>query len=182
MSRLVLGARAAAAGVLVSVSFAALPSFAAPEATPAAAVVTAVEKICLPLVSGQGLQTIAASTGLEQRDGGWVERVEGKKQIRISPPGRANPNICTGEVLYDRDGQAPILAALDAWAQSKNLTKGKAREESKGSDLQYRASSWFGPAPNGGTAAVVFTEQRELDGRSLAGDLDQAMLVVSVSR
>lgn len=180
MSRLVHGAGAAAAGVLVSVSFAAFQSAAAPAVSPAAAVVTAVEKVCLPLVSGQGLQTIAASTGLEQRDGGWVERIDGKKQIRISPPGRANPNICTGEVIYDRDGQAPILEALDAWAQSKNLTKGKVREESKGSDLQYRASSWFGAGPNG-TTAVVFTEQRELDGRSLAGDFDQAMLLVSVS-
>jgi hypothetical protein len=148
----------------------------------AAAVVTTVERICLPLIGGQGIQTVASTTGLNRRDGDWIVRISDRSQIRISPPGRANPTICTGEVVYPQGGEGPILEALDAWAAARSpaMTKSKSRAETRSGDLQYRASAWFGPSPTG-TTAVVFTEQKELDGRPLEGDRDRAMLVVSVT-
>ena len=140
-----------------------------------AVVVSAVEQVCLRQIGGSGVQ--AASTGGANRDG-WIQKLDGRGEVRVSPPSRANPKVCQASVSYAPGGQQAILAAIDAWAAAHNLQKTKTREPSKGADLQYWISSWTG-TDGAATTAIVFTEQAELDGRPTGGALSEAVLLVS---
>jgi len=172
--------RAGLALAMIVSAVASAPAFAAE--APAAAVVTAVERLCLPLIAGQTPEAVAASSGLRARGGAFSVRLAGRGELRVSPPGRANPTVCTGSVSYPAGGSEAIVAALDAWAAGRTpaLPKTKAREHSQNADLQYWVSSWVGPGPTG-TTAVVFTEQAELDGRPTGGALSEAVLLVNVT-
>ena len=167
--------------IMVSGSLVASTPAIAAEA-PGAAVVTAVERICLPLIAGQTQDAVSASSGVRARGGNFSIRLDGRGEVRVSPPGRANPTVCTASVSYGAGGSEAIVAGLDAWAAARTppLPKTKTREQSKGADLQYWVSSWVGPQPTGMTA-VVFTEQAELDGRPSGGALNEAVLLVNVT-
>jgi hypothetical protein len=167
------------AGVALAVACAGSLAAPAPANTAEAAgtaVVAAVEQVCLRQIGGQGLQT-ASSTPAQNRDG-WIQKLEGRGEVRVSPPSRANPHVCQASVSYAPGGQQAILGAIDAWAAAHNLQKTKTRDASKGADLQYWISAWSG-TEGGGTTSVVFTEQAELDGRPTGGALSEAVLLVS---
>lgn len=146
--------------------------------TSAASIVAAVERICLPLLSKQPIETVASSTGLAKRDGEWTLRFQGAGAVRISPPSPANPTVCMGSVEYERANEKAIVEALAEWAGAKGLKPVKTGERTKNAYLQYRTSSWSGRV-GGKATTVIFTEQTELDGRPTAGALDEAALLVS---
>ena len=169
------------AGVALAVAFAGSLAAPAPAiaAEPAAtAIVNAVEKVCLTRIAAQGVQSVSAGGG-QNRDA-WVQKLEGRGEIRVSPASRANPRVCQASVSYAPGGEKVIIAAIDAWAAAHNppLAKTKTRDPSKGTDLQYWISAWTGSS-GAGTTAVVFTEQAELDGRPTGGALSEAVLLVS---
>lgn len=152
--------------------------------SPGAVIVTAVEKVCLPLVGGQTLQAVAAATGVTVRDNSWTMPLPGRGEIRVSPPGRANPTTCSASVSFTPGGQTAFIAALNEWAaaHAPPLRPLRRREQSRNSDLQYWISSWTGGTAQAGTTNLVFTEQAELDGRPTDGALSEAMLLVNVAK
>jgi hypothetical protein len=153
-------------------------SFSADE--PSSAVVTVVERVCLPLIAKQPLDAVGPSAGLTRKSGDWTLAMQGAGSIRVSPPSPANPSTCIGNLEYERAAGASMRSALATWAGEKGLALVKSDEQTKNSYLQYHTSSWSGRL-DGKATTVVFTEQTELDGRPTAGSLDEATLLVNAA-
>ncbi len=149
----------------------------------ATAVVTTVERICLPLIEGQPIKTVAAATGLKQARGEWVLQLEGKQRVTVAPPGGANPTVCSAVIIHAPGDQEPIVKALDAWAMGKTpaYSRDKVREDIKGAVALRKTSSWYAATPAGNTN-IVFSEEKTLQGGPVAGPLDQATLMVNVAK
>lgn len=151
--------------------------------SPGATIVAAVEKVCLPLIGGQSLQTVAAAaTAGAVRDNVWTASLPNRGEIRIRAPGAANPRVCSASISFSPGGHTAFIAALDAWAaaHAPPLRQLRRRDPSRTADLQYWISSWTG-AGGGRTTNLVFTEQAELDGRPTDGALMEAVLLVNVT-
>lgn len=151
-------------------------------ASPGETIVAAVEKVCLPLIDGQPLQTVAAATSGAVRDNVWTASLPNRGEIRIRPPSVANPKVCSASISFAPGGHTAFISALDAWAagHAPPLRQLRRRDQSRTADLQYWISSWTGGAANR-TVNVVFTEQAELDGRPTDGALMEAVLLVNVA-
>ncbi|WP_374471640.1 hypothetical protein [Phenylobacterium sp.] len=168
------------------VSLLAAPSFAQAEGadsrTPEAiALQSALERVCVPLIAGQDPDAVSQASGLRQRDGQWVLTVDGRKELLVLPPTPANPNVCSLTVTYDAGGEKPILDLLNAWALANSLEVRRVREPSEGPLRDRRTSSWEG-SRQGAPTALVFSEEKTKDGKPVAGDLDQATVLLSIAR
>ena len=146
-------------------------------------IVAAVEKICLPLIDGQPLRTVASAAPGAVRDNVWTAALPNRGEVRVRPPSAANPKVCSASISFAPGGHAAFIAALDAWAagHAPPLRQLRRRDQSRTGDLQYWISSWTGGGGNGRTINVVFTEQAELDGRPTDGGLMEAVLLVNVT-
>lgn len=115
---------------------AATPPAATPDATPApppptvpttgdgAAIISLVEKICVPLVRGGNLDDLAkansATLGLKKnrRDNSWTMPLGTTNKdynVTIFAPG-ANKDVCRGEVHYALGEDKPIVNAVNIWS------------------------------------------------------------------
>jgi hypothetical protein len=135
----------------------------------------------VPLIAGRDPDAVSKSAGVRDRDGQWVLTVDGRKEIMVLPPTPANPNVCSLTVKYDVGGEKPILDLLNAWALANSLEVRRVREESEGPLRDRRTSSWEGNR-QGAPTALVFSEEKTKDGRPVAGDLDQATVLLSIAR
>jgi len=174
-----------AAGLVAAVGTAAQAQTAQAQPTQpaqpvAAAVVKTVDQICMPLLDGAELKSVAKSTGLDEDDGEWRLEVDGDRGVVVDPPSGSNKTVCQATITYAVDNGAPIVAALDGWASAHTLTKDKDRQPSEGPLRMRKTTSWFGPVGSG-ALAVVLSEEKQLDGKPVEGDLDQATLLVSKS-
>ena len=114
------------------------PPAATPEATPApaaeapptlpttgdgAAIISLIEKVCIPLVRGGNLDDIAkanaATLGLKKnrRDGSWTMPLGANRDynVTLTPPG-INKDVCRGEVHYALNEDKPIVSAINIWS------------------------------------------------------------------
>jgi len=173
---------AAAMAVLAAALTASGSAFAASAPDDAAAVMTVARDICLPLLRGGKIETVAKTTGLRNGRDGWVLPISGKRRIEVDPPGGANPTVCTATIIHDPGAGPSILAALTAWSatQTPALQALKTEEKAKGSLYQLTTSVWEGQIA-GGDLAVVYAEDKTLDGKPVAGNLDQATLSVGLT-
>ncbi len=109
---------------------AATPAAPAAEAPPTlpttgdgAAIISVIEKICVPLVRGGNLDDIAkanaATFGLKKnrRDSTWQMPLGTGKDFSISfaAPG-VNKDVCRGEIHYAVNDEKPIVTAINIWS------------------------------------------------------------------
>jgi hypothetical protein len=156
----------------------AAPSGASPAA---AAALTTLEKVCLPLLRGEKLKDVSAATGIKERRGEWSLPIADGQTVVITPPSGANNTVCSAKLSYAVGAGQPITQALDHWASASAppLQKVKDGEETKGPLRLRKTTSWFGPGRNGATIGVVLSEEKDLQGRPAGGDVDEATLLVS---
>jgi hypothetical protein len=161
-----------------------VPALAAPAADDrgAAAVMAVVTDVCLPLLRGAKVETVAKAAGLKNSRDGWMLPISGKQRIEIDPPGGANPHVCAATIIHDPSSGPAIVSALGDWSQMQApaLPPLKTQEKATGALYQLTTSSWEGMAA-GGDLAVVYTEDKTLDGKPVAGALDQAALTVALT-
>jgi hypothetical protein len=148
----------------------------------ATAALSTVKDICLPLLKGASVAAVAKTTGLKGGRDDWFLPVSGKRRIEISPPGGANPHVCEATIIHDPTAGDAIVSALGAWAamQAPALQQLKQQEKVTGALYQLTTSSWEGRTADG-NLAVVYSENKTLQGKPVAGGLDQATLSVSLT-
>lgn len=148
----------------------------------AAAALSTVERVCLPLIRGQTLKAVAATAGLKRDHDDWILPIAGRKRVVIDPPGDSNKTVCSAKLTYGVDGGAPIVDVMNRWAQAQTppLQKVKDGEDSKGPLRLRKTTSWFGMV-SGGSLGLVLSEEKDLQGRPAAGDYDEATLLVSLT-
>ena len=93
---------------------------AAPPAAIAPYLVTAIDKVCDPLIHGQKLKDVSQATGLRRFRDSYALQGPGVERVIINPPSVANPTVCQMTINYEV-GQTPgVVAALSNWAASQN--------------------------------------------------------------
>jgi hypothetical protein len=125
--------QAAAFAVVIATSGAALAA-PTPDGKGAAAALTVVKDVCLPLLAGAKIDDVAKTAGLKHGRDGWVLPIAGKRHIEIDPPGGANPHICSATIIHDPNAGGAILDAIAAWSMSQTpaLKPLKAQEKVTG--------------------------------------------------
>ncbi|MDB5459899.1 MAG: hypothetical protein JWO72_1640 [Caulobacteraceae bacterium] len=171
----------AAFAVAVATSGAALAA-PIPDGKGAAATLAVVKHVCMPLLTGAKIEDVAKTAGLRNGRDGWVLPIGGKRHIEIDPPGGANPHVCSATIIHDPNAGASIVDAITAWSgrQTPALQPLKTQEKVTGALYQLTTSSWIGKAA-GGDLVVVYSEDKTLDGKPVAGNLDQASLTVGLT-
>ena len=148
----------------------------------AAGALSTVERVCLPLIHGQSLKTVASAAGLKHDHDQWTLPIAAGEQVVIDPPAGTNKTVCSAQLTYKIDGGASIVDVLNrlAQAQTPALKMVKNREDSKGPLRLRKTTSWFGTT-NGGSLGLVLSEEKDLQGRPAGGDHDEATLLVSLT-
>lgn len=155
----------------------------APVATPAAAAtVSILQKVCLPLLQGGDLKKIGPAAGLQDRDGQWVLPIENRTRIELDPPDIANPHVCMATITYRPGANAVISAAVNAWTKSQTppLQPVKIQQTSTSSTYLYTTSLWTARTPTG-NESIVLSGKKTLLGQPILGDLGQTTLLVSLN-
>jgi len=171
-----------AAAALACVGASATNAQPASDGKGAAAALVVVRDICLPILKGAKIDTVAKTAGLKNRRDGWVLPIAGKRHIELSPPGGSNPHVCEATVIHDPDAGAAILSALRGWASSHSppLQATKIEQVASGAIYRLTTSTWEGKTADG-NLAVVYAEDKTPDGKPVAGNLDQATLTVALT-
>jgi hypothetical protein len=159
------------------------PTQTAPSVTSdAAATLSALQKVCLPLLRGADVKSVAASAGLKNQDGQWTLSVNGQTPIELEPPDYANPHVCIATITHPPGQNAAILQAVDNWAKSQTppLQPQKVQQQTTSATHLYTISSWSGQTPQG-TEGVVLNDAQPLPGQSAQGGQNETTLLVSVT-
>lgn len=181
MKTLELAVLASLAAAVATAGQAAAQTASADQRTPAAiALQTAVERVCLPVLGGKPMKTIASAAGVTQNDSGWWLPAGGPQGVSILPPDSVNPNVCSLTVTYQAGQGAPLYDLLSRWSQDHGLQPVKVKEPSRGPSYARVTSSWEGQTPSGQMAIVLATE-KQLNGAPVAGADNQATVLISVT-
>lgn len=148
----------------------------------ASGAVMVVERICIPLVQGANLNTIAKTARLRREHGQWVYRIDRSQRIELATPDPTNPNICGATIIHDVGAQPAIRQALDSWARSQTPPLRAIKDEVQTAGPLYlrTTSTWSGMSPRG-EVGVVFAGERTLRGEPVHGDLGQSELLASLT-
>lgn len=167
------------AAALASSAIAATPT---PDGKGSDAVMTTVKDVCLPLLKGAQIASVAKTAGLKNGRDGWVLPIAGKRRIEIEPPDGPNPHVCSATVIHAPGADDQIVKALTGWAasQTPGLQPVKSAEKATGPLYQLTTSSWSGKTADG-VLGLSYSEDKTLDGKPVAGNLDQATLAISLT-
>jgi hypothetical protein len=84
-----------------------------------AALISVIEKICVPLVRGGNFDDLGKAMGMKKnkRDNTWSMPLGGDKNyaITVYAPG-ANKDVCRGDIHYAINQTDPIVKALNVWS------------------------------------------------------------------
>jgi hypothetical protein len=146
------------------------------------AVLTVLERVCLPLSRGAHLDGVARTNGLQQRNGQWVLPIRGPEQIVVTPPDTANPTLCRATITYAIDQDQPILQEINNWAADHTppLKARKIEVAEPGPAMLRKVSTWEVTSASE-TDAVVLAREQTLQGQPVDGQYDKAVLLVSVT-
>lgn len=140
------------------------------------------QRVCLPLIDGGKLESVAKAAGLRRKDGVWALRIDRKRRLELDPPDVANPYACGATIIHGVGAGPAIHDAIDDWARSQTpgLTPVKVRQASTGAIYARTTSTWEGKNAKG-DIGVVLSEEKTLQGRPVDGDLDQSTLILSLT-
>jgi hypothetical protein len=121
--------------------------------------ITALDKVCLPILRGAKVKAVGPAAGFKLRNGDWSRSIDDRQQLDLDPPDVANPHLCTITVTYAPGAGAQLRAALGGWAsaQSPPLASVQVNQAIPGSDLT--TSQWSGAAA-GGVESLVLSQER----------------------
>ncbi len=148
----------------------------------AQATITLLQQVCLPLIKGGDLDTIAKANHLRRKDGQWTLIIDRNRRLVLDPPDTANPRICSATIRHAVGSGPAIQQAIDDWARSSTpaLTRVKVDETSTGPSYLRTTSTWSGPNPMG-TVGVALSEEKTLKGAPVDGALDQSEIEISIT-
>lgn len=154
----------------------------APTDPTAIALISTLEKVCIPAANGGNLEKIAKANGFRKSGDNFVMKAPGY-QFTILAPG-SNPTQCHVDMVHpvDPEGPAkPIVVALHNWAV---MTRGWSlyrNDKNIDSGQEFTTRSWEHSA-GGKNEAVVVTTIRKADGTPLGRAGDTSMMIYSVTK
>ena len=99
---------------------AAPPAPTLPTTGTGAQILSVLERICVPAVRGQSIDTTAKALGFKnnRRDGTWTTSLGtgDKNHVIILLPQYSQKDVCRAEVRYPIGQDAPIVQALNVWS------------------------------------------------------------------
>lgn len=147
-----------------------------PHASPLTQTVfAAITKVCLPLVEGQDLASVKATSGLAEADGARVLAVEGAPPLELRLPNPINPNTC--EITLPTQAAGDVKQAIDDWSEAPaNFRKVRDREPQATALGPRLVTTWI--AQGDGRRIVMVVSQPETPADREAA----ASLVLQVER
>jgi len=143
----------------------------------AAAVVSLVEKACVPLTKGGDIKAVVAANGLKHSRDDWVLTLPGVQRIVLTAPTFANPHVCRLTINLDVDQSMPIIDALNGWAAAQAtplIPLDRAYSSAPG------VSNWSWSADTVQShVGMVFSAQKTPDGHPVGRGYDVATLLFS---
>jgi hypothetical protein len=170
------------------------PETAAPVAPPApppppqlpttgdgAAVISALERICVPAVRGRGLDAAAKAAGLRQnrREGTWTLPLgSGKDYVMVFQPQFSQTDVCQAEVRYAIGQDKPIVSAINIWSflHKPELVLQANYIAVDADGVKRVRKSWEHLEANGASTAVNFSIWRKPDDSPLNARYETGML------
>lgn len=146
----------------------------------ALAVLSMLDRICVPAVQGQGdVPTLAKAAGLSKKREDWVYSLTKPYSAMVTPLG-SNKNVCTITVEYAIDGAQPLRDAVAYWALTRQPQMVPYRKRDKfDAELTRYTSSWEDVRADGSSKGVVFVEQKKLDGKPVSRNTDRIQILYS---
>ena len=154
----------------------------APTDPAAIAMISTLEKVCVPAANGGNLEKIAKANGFRKSGDNFTLKGAGF-QFTILPQG-SNPTQCHVDMTHpvDPEGPAkPLVVALHNWAamtrgwtlyqNNKNVEAGQ----------EFTIRSWEHSA-DGKNEALVITTIRKADGSPMNRGSDTSMMIYSVTK
>lgn len=173
---------APAAGVPAAVAPAPAPPLpTVPTTGDGAMVLSVIERVCVPAVRGQSLDTLAKAMGMKKnrRDMSWAMGLGSHKthQIIVLAQG-SNKNSCVAEVRFAVGQEAPIVSAINIWSfvhQPELLPTANYVQPVDPDGLKRVRKSWESVTSTSSTG-VNFSTVRKPDDSPLNRNYDTGML------
>jgi hypothetical protein len=141
------------------------------------AIVSMIEKVCMPLIRGQDVKSVMTSNGLKRSHDDFVLQLTGVEKIVLTPPTAANPTVCSMQVSYEAGGTKSIVDVLTAWAASQDPpvpVLGSAYSNTPG------VTGWSWALDTGQIQeGLVFNAQRTTDGKAIGRGYDVGTVLFS---
>jgi hypothetical protein len=145
-----------------------------------AEVLSVLEKVCVPAVRGQSLDTLAKSQGfkLNKRAGTWNKPLGAGKTYSIALLSQgSNKDVCQAEVRFALGQEETIVKALNVWSfvHEPELILQANYVAVDADGVKRVRKSWEHLQPNS-SIAVNFTTERKPDGSPLNAGYDVGRL------
>jgi hypothetical protein len=163
----------------------AAPAAEAPPAPPTlpttgdgAALVSVIERVCIPLVRGGNLDELGKAAGMKKnrRDMSWSMALGGSRDhvITVFSPG-SNKDVCRGEVHYAVNQTEPFVQAMNIWSflHQPELVLQANYVKVYDDGLKRVQRSWEHLEPNS-SVAVNFTTLTKPDDTAVSGKYSAA--------
>jgi hypothetical protein len=163
----------------------------APEAAPAeqptlpttgdgAAVLSVLERVCVPAIRGGDLDQLAKSSGMkkDRKSGGWMTALGADKRYSmIVQPLGANRDVCQVEVHYAIDAEKPIINALNVWSflHVPELRMQNNYVNVDADNIKRTKTTWE-YFTDTSSIGLVFNQMKNPDGSPLNAKFDTAMV------
>lgn len=137
-----------------------------------ATVLSVLDRICIPVVSGQDLDLAAKAFGMKKsrRDGSWSMRLESgrRHEVKVFPLG-ANADVCNVELRYAIGEDAPLTSALNIWSfvHEPSLTPTANYTQPQDPDGLQRVRRSWESVTSSKLIGVNFSTVRKADGSPL---------------
>lgn len=145
-----------------------------------AAVLSILERVCIPAVRGGNLDQIAKSSGMkkDRKSGGWMTALGADKRYSmIVQPLGANRDVCQVEVRYAIDAEKPIINALNVWSflHVPELRMQNNYVNVDADNIKRTKTTWEHFTDNS-SIGLVFNQMKNPDGSPLNAKFDTAMV------
>jgi hypothetical protein len=153
-----------------------------PPTDPAAvAMLTILQKVCIPAANGGDFNQLVKAAGLRKAgDIGWNLRQKDFTLVVVNPG--SNPSQCHVNLTHPADLESPgrpIIIALNDWAGITNGWSLYRNDKSVQQGLQFTTRSWQLDW-NGTEQSLVFTTKRKPDGSPLHTNADESEMIYGV--
>lgn len=148
-----------------------------------AAVLNILQRVCIPAVQGQSLDSLAKAAGLkkDKRSGAWVGPLGADRNYSIAVQAQgSNKNVCQTEIHYAVGQEKPIVHAMNVWAFLHQPEMPLQRNDFVvGEDGVKRITLSWEYYTDKVSTGLVLVQQKKADGSPLNAKFDTATLLYS---